>query len=175
MIGVLLWVMRQVSLTKGAIALVDDIDYNLVMSYKWHLDASGYAAHSFWDASTGKKHNVRLHRLLIRVKPLFTVDHVNGNRLDYRRANLRIATREQNMWNRRKFANRTSQFKGVKWRKLKSGGHWQATVTYHGKRQHLGSFDSEYHAALVYDWAASELFGDFARINFDSRTQQVLQ
>jgi hypothetical protein len=167
--------MREIPLTKGARALIDDIDYNLVRGYKWHLDASGYAAHTFWNAGTRKKYNVRLHQFLIRVEAPFTVDHADGNRLDNRRSNLRVATYEQNQWNRRKFANRTSQFKGVKWRKLKNGGHWQATITYHGKRQHLGSFDSEYHAALVYDWAASELFGDFAWLNFDSKTSQVLQ
>jgi HNH endonuclease len=158
--------MKEIPLTKGAKAVVDDADYEFVNTYKWYLDNVGYACHSFWSPATNRRYNVRLHQFLLDVDPPLTVDHINGNRLDCRRNNLRVATREQNQWNRRKYANRSSQFKGVKWRKLKNSGHWQATITHHGKRQHLGSFDREDHAALVYDWAASELFGEFARLNF---------
>lgn len=90
------------------------------------------------------------------------VDHVNGDGLDNRRVNLRPATRSQNQGNRRKFLSTASQYKGVTpWAKDKA--RWIAVCR---RKKVLGVFNSEAEAALAYDAAARQEFGEYAALNF---------
>lgn len=93
--------------------------------------------------------------------PMCGVDHINGNGLDNRRVNLRLATSLQNQGNSRKRRNASSYYKGVSWYKpLKK---WRAQIKVDKHVIHLGYFVSEEEAAIVYQEAAIAHFGEFAR------------
>lgn len=96
------------------------------------------------------------------------VDHWDGNSLNNTRGNLRVATSRQNKMNRGKTAGCTSPFKGVTWHKPMS--KWKGQIKLAGKNYHLGYFSDDKEAARVYDAKATELFGKFARLNFNTPT-----
>lgn len=141
---------RWVPLTQGRFALVDEADWPSVSGFSWCVDSSGYAM--------GRQG--RLHNFLMGAKG---IDHVNGNKLDNRRANLRVATLAQNGHNRGKNPNGTSGFKGVSF--CKQTGRWTAKILANGRTRWLGRHDTAEEAARAYDIAAQELHGEFARPN----------
>ncbi|MBV8278501.1 MAG: HNH endonuclease [Verrucomicrobia bacterium] len=104
-----------------------------------------------------------MHRLIVNAPPGVQVDHVNGDGLDNRRANLRLASATQNAHNRKIRRDNTSGFKGVRFDQ--SSQRWDARITFQGKRYYLGLFVTAELAARTYDQAARRLFGDFARTN----------
>jgi len=169
--------MKEILLTQGKVALVDDADYEPLGQYKWlaHREGSDtsmhwYAVRSAWNPRTRRRHQVRMHRDIIGAYPGQMVDHVNGNGLDNRRANLRLCTRAENVRNQIKQQGCASQYKGVVW-----GKHcqkWIAQIRYRGQRRRLGQYINETKAAHAYDAAARELFGDFARFNFPRKDEQ---
>jgi hypothetical protein len=91
------------------------------------------------------------------------VDHINGDGLDNRKSNLRLATRAQNGCNLRPQQGKSSRFKGVAWHVC---GKWRAHISPNRTQIALGLFDDEIDAALAYDMAALAQFGEFARPNF---------
>jgi hypothetical protein len=106
-----------------------------------------------------------MHRQILDAAEGKFVDHINHNGLDNRRANLRIVTKEQNNWNKRKyFGNYSSRYKGVS--RPKNCGKWRAKIFYKGKGIFMGYFDDEESAAKAYDAKARELFGEYAALNF---------
>lgn len=107
--------------------------------------------------------NIRLHKLIV---DHLVVDHINQNKLDNRKANLRSATHSQNQINQSKRSDNTSGYKGVYWNKQKQ--KWVAQIKFNGRNKTLGQFNDIIEAAKVYDKAATELFGDFAVLNFPS-------
>ena len=139
--------------------IVDDLDECLVRQHRWYKDNHGYACTN----SNGK--NLRLHALLLPKKEDFVRDHINGNKLDNRRANLRYATPLENAQNASKRKDNTSGFKGVYWNKQYS--KWKVQIRHEGKRKHLGRFEDVIAAAKAYDDAAKSFFGKFARVNFN--------
>jgi hypothetical protein len=157
---------RRISLGEGEWAVVDQKDYYRLGNSNWYLVGKKgrlYAAHNV-KADGSLMVQVRLHREIMQPTNGLLVDHRNGNGLDNRRANLRLATHTQNMHNCRKRKNATSQFIGVcldKKRKL-----WESTITSNGKKIYLGRFKTEIDAARAYDEAALKYHKDFARLNF---------
>lgn len=152
----------------GRVALVDGEDYELVSQYRWHVQedtrpghrSGPYARTDVRQAGSGFK-PLFMHNLIAGYcKP----DHVDGNGLNNQRSNLRPATAGQNMMNRRKRPGVTSRYLGVHWYKTRN--KWVAVIHRDRKRRHLGYFSSEIEAALAYDAAARELFGEYARPNF---------
>jgi hypothetical protein len=118
----------------------------------------------------GKKTTVLLHSLLLPDAKM--VDHKNQNGLDNQRVNLRPATGTQNQGNRRKNKNGvTSAYRGVSWQKDRE--KFYAQITFNGKVHNLGRFTNQQHAAIAYDKAAVQHFGEFARLNFPA--QQLLK
>lgn len=105
-----------------------------------------------------------VHRLVMHAARGQVIDHVNGNPLDCRRANLRVVTKSQNGFNRGRAKHNTSGYKGVYWCKFTS--RWRAEIRHEKKRVKLGRFDDIEAAARAYDAAAREYHGVYARTNF---------
>lgn len=149
----------QIQLTRGGIALIDEADLAIVSAYRWTLTAYGYAA-----TTARVKH--QMHRLILGcVKgDGWVVDHINGDRLDNRRSNLRRCTRQENLRNRVALpSNSTSGVLGVH---EHEDGRWRAQITVSGRRVHLGLFATKAEAARAYHEAAQHHFGEFAsRLN----------
>lgn len=151
-----------VFLTQGKVALIDNADRDLVLPYRWCFDGTGYAIRARSPKGSGPV--IRMHREILPVPAGTAVDHVNGNGLDNRRCNLRPATARENQRNRGLQRNSTSGYKGVCFDK--SRRRWLAHIKVNGKFINLGRFDDAIVAAMAYDAAAAEAFGEFARLNF---------
>ena len=112
---------------------------------------------------------VQLHREVMGAPPGMLVDHVNGNTLDNRRCNLRVATHGQNLANRKAITAK-SGFKGAFWAKW--AGRWYSSIGVNGRVIRLGYFDTPEAAALAYDEAARKHHGEFACVNFPRPGEQ---
>lgn len=160
--------MKEIRLTQGKVALVDDADYAYLIGCKWYaINRYGDVWHAYTPVKhtiTGKQTTLYIHRLIMIATPSQEIDHKNGNGLDNRRSNLRIVTRRQNQQNQRPQRNASSIYKGVSWDK--STGKWIAIIKADGKQYNLGRFRDEIKAATVYDNAARYYFGEFAYLNF---------
>jgi len=153
---------KTIPLGDGVCAYVDAEDYEWLNQWHWRLYGGGYAAR--YVSRQGRTEVVLMHRLIMQPPPGKITDHINGNKLDNTRANLRNITRRQNMHNRAKHIGSTSIYKGVSYSEERH--QWRAGI-HHGKKCfHLGYFDAEAEAARAYDRAAVGLFGEFARLNF---------
>lgn len=160
--------MNKIEVRPGVHVLVDDDDFEVVSKYKWHLSfqADGAFYCRRWDRSIGK--NVRLHRQIIGATAEQIVDHINGDTLDNRKQNLRIATPLQNARNKRIAKNNTSGYRGVEW--MPARKKWRAVIRVEGKRRSLGCYTDILAAAAAYDSAARNIFGDFYRPNQSPQT-----
>jgi hypothetical protein len=108
---------------------------------------------------------ISIHREIMNAPDGLLVDHKNGDGLDNRRSNLRLATHSQNQCNKLKIKTKvTSQYVGVHFDKRRS--QWATSIRNNGKTIWLGRFDSEIDAAKAYDQAAKKHHGEFARLNF---------
>lgn len=147
--------MKEIQLTQGKIALIDDEDFDMVSAHKWYYNGDGYAR-------SGK--HVLLHRLILNAKSDEYVDHKNRNGLDCRRDNIRLCTKSENGMNRGLDKDNTSGFKGVTFNR--NCKKFQAQIKANGKYFYLGLFDNAEQAGKAYDEAALRLFGKFARTNY---------
>lgn len=141
--------------TKGAVALVSPNDADLLSSRCWMTHPKGYI----------HANGVKLHREIMQAPSGLIVDHINHDKSDCRRKNLRLATDAQSVRNRRKLrrnSNPASQYIGVH----RNGNGWIARITAGGRRRSVGTFATEVEAARAYDRAAVEFVGEFANLNF---------
>jgi len=158
---------REILLTRGYIALVDDADYDRVMAAgPWCAKVTRNDIYAMRNVRRpgGKGGGTQmLHRFILGLSGSVLVDHRNRYGLDNRRGNLRIGvTRSQNNANSGKHRGAfTSRFRGVCWKKKK----WCAQIVRSGKKVHLGYFTEELDAARAYDAAAREQWGEFAKSN----------
>lgn len=166
---------RKIPLTQGRFAIVDPEDYQCLAKYKWHLSKSptgSYAARWERIRGGGPRKKIWMHRQVIDVPEHLLCDHINGNGLDNRKANLRPATVSQNLCNRIKIKSTTrSKYKGLEWDKIQ--GKWKARIQCNGQRIYIGSFANEIDAAKAYDEKAKVLFGEFARFNFPQNKSRI--
>lgn len=152
---------KQITLSNGGFALVDAADYDRLMKYTWRQSERGYALRT--QTEKGRASGVSMHRMLLDPPKAMMADHINGNRLDNRRCNLRIVSALQNAQNRGKNKNSVSQYKGVAWKA--ENGKWQARIRVNSKQHHIGLYEAEVEAAAAYNAAAILHHGNYARLN----------
>ena len=136
--------------------LFSPIDFPKVTQHKWFFNKKlGYVANN---------RGLYLHRFIFDNLPKgLQIDHINGNKLDNRRSNLRFCTQSQNNMNQKLSKVNISGFKGIYWRKDKN--KWQAQIQINYKVFYLGLFKNKFEAAETYNEAAKQYFGEFARLN----------
>ena len=151
--------MKKIKLTKGYEAIVDDKDFDFLNQWKWYF-AHGYAVRT-QNNYPNKPFQVRMHRIILGTPEGMDSDHINRDRLDNRRSNLRICNRSQNISNTFLRSNK-SGYKGVEWHKASQ--KWQARIRFYGKRLQLGVFKTALSAHRAYNKAARKYHGKFARL-----------
>lgn len=156
---------KEIRLTQGKFALVDDDDFERLNQFKWCTSSNGYAMRNVghWPHQSP----LFMHHDILSIKKGKQTDHINGNKLDNRKANLREATGFENHWNTKKHIDNTSGFKGVTWHKV--ARKWAVRIQQYGKPMYLGLFTTAEEAAHAYDKRARELFGEYARTNFPTQ------
>lgn len=155
----------EIELCDGSVVLVDKEDESIVTGHKWRYRTSGGKGRpNPYVIATVMCKQAYLHRLVMKAERGQIVDHINRNRLDNRKSNLRLVTHTENMRNRGKHKDGFhSVFKGVS---RFASGKWRALIR-DGKRQvYLGSFKSEVEAAHAYDIASLEMHGEYGHRNF---------
>ena len=169
--------MAEIRLTSGHVVLVDEEDFDWLSEYRWYpYRRSGnpdpaYAQRSLKNEE-GRYQGELMHRVIMGLPTGLHVDHINGDGLDNRRSNLRVATPHQNAVNSKaRTGNFTSRYRGVCLCAGKT--RWEATIYINHQRIRLGWFVSEVEAARAYDAKAREIFGEFARLNFPEVGEQA--
>lgn len=157
--------MKTIELTQGQVALVDDEDYEYLNQWNWHAQYSpsmnSYYAVRDSSRKSGKRASIRMNRVIMDVDSSFDVDHKNHNTLDNQKENLRICSKSQNMYNKNTYKNNSSGYKGVSLH----GKKWRAKITVNKNTINLGSYDTKEEAVIMYDNAAREYHGEFAKTN----------
>jgi hypothetical protein len=151
--------MRFIDLKGGYRAIVDDEDYEFLSQSNWSRNNKGYACKKV--RINGKPRNCYMHRVLLNAQKGESVDHINGNRLDNRRENMRLATVSQNAMNRALSSRGNNRYKGVSLHK----GKYEAKIRFNKKYIYLGRHVKEEEAAKAYNEAAKKYFGEYARLN----------
>lgn len=156
--------MKEVPLSNGMVALVDDEDFDLVSRYRWYGARGRFGDVWYAKTSVGGGKKAFMHQLILPRRAGCQTDHRNGNGLDNRRENLRYATHAQNQANQHARRGR-SKHVGVCWDKRCR--KWMAYLRGAGGRfQNVGYLDSEEAAARARDEAAVALRGEYAALNF---------
>jgi|KBSMisStaDraftv2_1062788.scaffolds.fasta_scaffold1087035_1 hypothetical protein len=153
--------MKEIPLTQGYVALVDDEDYERVNAFSWFITIQ---KGKNFDRLYARRQIVRnknqfMHNFILGV---VGIDHKNHNGLDNRKGNLRMATDEQNLRNARKRPGKGSPYRGVA---RSSKNRWRVRIRYDGKSHLVGYFNDELDAATAYNFAAEEHHGEFAIFN----------
>lgn len=152
--------MIEIKLTQGKVAIVDDDCPIDILKMKWYY-GSKYAVRNM--NIGGKIIKIILHRLILDAPKGMQVDHINGNRLDNRRENLRICTQAENCKNRKESKNNTSGYKGVSI--CSQTKKYKAVIQLNRKKIFLGRFKTAKEAAIAYNEAAVKYHGEFANLN----------
>ena len=158
--------MKEIQLTRGMVAFVDDSDFEWASKWKWCARPGG---HGVWYACRRKRRaeserrvgNIDMHVAMLGPSPLGYWDHIDRNGLNNQRQNLRPCTNSNNQGNRGLIITNTSGLKGVCWKQ----NAWNATIYKMDRGVHLGRFRDKIDAAKAYDEAALEHFGPFAVTN----------
>lgn len=160
--------MRHLHLQDGLVALISDVDHERCRNYCWRAETNNASGKPYVRATpriNGRKKTIYLHRFIVggivALPETMKVDHRNNDTLDCQRPNLRIATFNENNYNRCGFG--ASGYKGVVREK---SGRWRARITFNGVLTYLGIHSTAIEAAMAYDEAAVERFGEFAWLNF---------
>lgn len=154
----MLYAMKEIPLTQGRVAVVDDDDFQYLMQWKWcaHKYRHGYRAVRSTNPGTEM-----MHRVILAAQKGEQVDHADGNGLNNVRSNIRLATHAQNMQNSRR-SPCSSGFKGAR----KHGKKWESRIRVNGKQIYLGLFKSPELARSVYRKAAMHFHGEFAQLDY---------
>lgn len=160
--------MRELQLTKGEVALVDDDDFYWLNQWRWHsiaIKGKSYVFRSRKNNHLGLSSRAYLHRIVMRTEdPNLVVDHIDGNPFNNQKCNLRVCTKLENGKNVTSHKGSSSKFLGVSWDKQRK--KWSAQLTHKGKVVYSQRFESEEDAARAYDSKARVFHGTFANLNF---------
>lgn len=157
--------MRELPLTQGYVALVDDDDFEAASPFNWHARVvrrkKGGVLNVYANRSIPKEGGGQLRQSLhcFIVKPTngLLVDHIDHNGLNCQKSNLRLVNGTQNQGNRRKRHDSIGEFKGVYWDKYHN--KWRSDIQAGPLRRCLGYFTEQIEAAKAYDAAAVSYFG----------------
>lgn len=152
----------EIPLTQGKVALIDAEDYPKIAGYSWYFHC-GYARSAKYDPASKRSRTIHMSHIILPCPPGLEVDHINRDKLDNRKENLRLVTRSQNCANRGCFKNSKSQYKGVRWNKKM--GLWEAAIRKDNVITNLGAYDDEIAAASAYNEYARKMWGEFAVLN----------
>lgn len=152
--------MKEIKLTQGKVALIDDADFDWLNQWKWHAHKRG---ETFYAARAIKRKTNYMHRIIMNPPKGVDTDHIDRNGLNCQRSNLRTCNRSQNCRNRSSRTNSYSQYVGVSY--YKRDDFWTARIEVKGKSIYLGIFKKETDAALAYNDAAKKYHGEFANLN----------
>ena len=156
--------MKEIVLTQGKVALVDDEDYEYLNQWKWRTTKSRkkyYASRASY--VSGKRKTIFMHRVIMNTPVGMETDHIDGNELNNVRSNLRIVTSRQNKLNVKPYANR--KYVGVYIYHKKGHSYIKASIHHNGRNISLGNYPSEEEAALAYNEAALKYRGEYAYLN----------
>ncbi len=152
--------MKVIPLSRGAVAVVDDEDFDELSKYSWYLHP---ASTNLYAARNEGNRAIMMHDQIMNPPNGMEVDHIRGLTLDNRRSELRICTHAQNQRNMRLPRSNKSGYKGVHF--SKAAQKWQAGLRVDGKTLYLGVFADIIDAARAYNDAATKHYGEFARLN----------
>lgn len=158
--------MKEIQLTQGQVAIVDDEDVEKVSRMRWHAQRSRgkWYAGSNCRQADGSYRYCSMHRIVLDAEKGQEIDHIDGNALNNTRANLRFVTHQQNVFNRGTSRRDKAGYKGISMDKRT--GEWKARIAPNGTQIYLGRYPTQEEAAIAYDSAAREYYGEFAWVNF---------
>lgn len=166
--------MREIPLTQGKVALVDDEDYFRLMQYNYRfivseIDPKGRVQRFIEVSQSDEFKTVSMHFDVLNIQPSRSayVHYINGNTLDLRKENLTVLSYSHRSQARkaRKDRGKTSVYKGVRFKSNK----WEASIGFEGKSIYIGRFSSEWDAAQAYNAKALELYGKYAQLNIEGQ------
>ena len=146
---------KMIILSRGQKVRVDPDDFEYLSQWKWHLSKQGYAVRS----ADGGSRNILMHRVVADTPEDMHTDHINRDKLDNRKTNLRVCTHAENMQNKspykkyshKKYADRTfhnpNYGSGVSW--VQQMGRWQVRLQINRVRKVYGYYDTEKQALAV--------------------------
>lgn len=154
----------RIPLTQGKFALIDAMDLRKVVNYKWYACRCGNTFYAFTHIRLPDRREttLQMHRLLLNPQSDMGCDHINGNGLDNRRENLRLASHAENIRNQRQRKDNSTGYKGVSFEKNRK--KFTAQIQFNRKRYRLGCFLTAEAAHAAYCEAANNLHGKFARM-----------
>lgn len=149
---------------KSKYIIVDNEDYPFLKRFKWHTDRHGNIQTVICLPNKKEAVNVLMHRLIVNASSFSQVNHINKNKLDNRKKNLRFANQSQIQASRGLLKNNTSGYKGVSLDRRTN--RYRAVIGFKKRKIYLGTFNTAEEAAFAYDRAAEKYFDEFAKLNF---------
>jgi len=158
-----IWMVKEIPVTRGMVALVDDEDYERLASVKWHAVSAGSPG-KFYARRTvgpkGAKKTLSMHQVIAQTQKGMHTDHINNNGLDNRRSNLRVCTPSQNHMNKKAQSNSKTGCPGVCFQKREQ--KYRARIKVGGVEKHIGLYADLDDAKSAYRAEALKWFGEFA-------------
>ena len=161
---ILIQMAKEIILTQGKVAIVDDEDYEYLNQFKWYANKISGKFYAVRNSKINKKNvSLLIHRVIMKPIKGFVVDHINGLTLDNRKSNLRNCTHSDNIKNQKLSIRNKTGFRGVSWHK--NNKLFESRIKSNNISYHLGSFNNIMDAAITYNEAAIKYHGEFAKLN----------
>jgi hypothetical protein len=160
--------MKEIKLSQGKVALVDDEDFEFLNQFKWYAKKANrtfYALRNSFYVENKKRHTIQMHRVILGLKDLnIKCDHIDHNGLNNQKNNLRHSTNAENCKNQKPKEGYSSIYKGVCWCNKRK--KWRANIRINDRQKHIGYFKDEIECAKAYDNMAKIHYKEFAYLNF---------